>query len=90
MHKQIIAIVFASLILSFSAEASYTTTEVGCITPSEYDEIEKLGSNLTDQVTSNDLIKSMNGDQVEPTETTLLFRSWGRLTRRYRGTWPSS
>jgi hypothetical protein len=86
MHRQIIAIVFASLLISFSAEASYTA-EVGCITVSEYEGVKDLGDNLTDKVTINDLVEPMNGDQVEPFEEALLWRSWGRLTRRYRGSW---
>ena len=45
MHKQIIAIVLTSLLISFSAGASYTA-EVGCITPSEYEGVENLGENL--------------------------------------------
>ena len=53
MHKQIIAIVLTSLLISFSAGASYTA-EVGCITPSEYEGVENLGENLTDAVASFD------------------------------------
>jgi hypothetical protein len=142
MHKQIIAIVFAILLISFSAEASYTadaeasyTAEVGYITPSEYEGVEKLGENLTDavacfdQVESTevallqrrwgrltrkfgyfhlswvapmngdqsldpmniaDLVEPMNGNQIKPFEEALLYRRWGRLTRRWRGSWPSS
>jgi hypothetical protein len=86
LHRQIIAIVFASLLISFSAEASYTA-EVGCITIREFEGVKKLGENLTDRVTSNDQVEPMNGDQVEPMDTALLYRRWGRLTRRFRGSW---
>ena len=96
MHKQIIAIVLASMLIALSAEASYTA-EVGCITVSEFDEIEKLGDNLTDQVAildqvelMNMVIEPMNSNQAKPFEEALLWRRWGRLTRRWRGSWPSS
>lgn len=89
LHKQIAAMAFASLFISFSAEASYTA-KIGCITPGEYEEVEKLGDNLTDVLTSNDQVEPTSGDQVEPFEEALLWRRWGRLTRRWRGSWPSN
>jgi hypothetical protein len=90
MYRQIIAIVFASLLISFSAGASYTA-EVGCITVSDYEGVEKIADNLTDKVTLNDKIELMNIkielmniNQVKPFEEAFLYRRWGRVTRRHR------
>lgn len=55
------------------------------MTPSEYEEVDMLGQNLTDAIASLGLdgVSVPTGDQVKPQETAFLQRRWGRLTRRW-------
>jgi len=90
MQPKLIVVALAALLalplMAASAGAS-APARVGCITPSEYEDVDMLGKNLTDSVASFGplTVEPLTGDQAKPTETTLLMRRWGRLTRRFRG-----
>jgi len=81
---KLIMLAFASLVLLAPSMAvagnSHDATEVGCITPSEYEKAEELGGNLTDAVAFEPLF----ADQVKPFDVALMAKRWGRMTRRHK------
>ena len=85
--KTIVVALAALLSLSLMATSAGASApvRVGCITPSEYEEVDRLGQNLTDSVASFGLDRAIapTGDQVKEQEVAFLHRRWGRLTRRW-------
>jgi hypothetical protein len=89
IHAMLVLTLLALPLMATSSAASHPAA-VGSITPSEYEEIDRLGENLTDAVASFEplfkplVVGPLAGDRVKPQEIALLARRWGRLTRRWR------